>query len=78
MKIKCSTIIAIAALIAWIPATAQVVIQHAGANDPLTQGFYIHSTDEVQVGPVSDDMGFDAWKIDNTGAQTFTTPSHSM
>jgi hypothetical protein len=55
------TALALAALLQVIHA--QIVVQHLGANDPISQGFTVFSVGDVQLGPVFDDFGFDSWKI---------------
>ncbi len=39
----------------------QIVIQHTGYNDPLSEGFTIHSFGAVQVAGVTNDSGYNAW-----------------
>ena len=54
------------AAVAMIPfsgASGQTIIQHLGATDPVTAGFTLSSTGDVQLGPVFGDLGFDSWKI---------------
>src|SRR5690606_36119499 len=50
----------------------QVVIQHFGASDPVTEGFYIGSSADVEVEPVFNDMGLDAWGIQKLHQGTYT------
>lgn len=52
-----------------LTASALVVIEHAGANDPVSQGWGASGFTNVAVGPVVNDLGsgFDAWKVDDNG-----------
>lgn len=52
-----------AALTPYSYAFSQVIVQHSGAADPVTEGFTLSSWNEVQLGPVVGDLGRDAWKI---------------
>lgn len=51
-------------------AHARVVVQHIGANDPLTEGFVLdHLVGGAEIGPVFDDLGRDAWMIKSNSPQ---------
>lgn len=43
--------------------SGQTIIQHLGAANPVTEGFTLNSTGDVQLGPVFGDLGFDSWMI---------------
>lgn len=44
-------------------AHGQVVVQHTGANDPITEGFTLLQPGNAEVGPVFEDFDRDAWSI---------------
>jgi len=49
-------------------ANAAIVVEHQGANDPLTEGWTGHRLTDgvgIEVGPIIDDGGYDAWKIND-------------
>lgn len=52
-----------AGLIIASTAFGQTIIQHLGATDPLSEGFTLTSSGDVQLGPVIGDLGFDSWMI---------------
>ena len=53
------------------PAGALVVVEHAGADDPVSQGWGASGFTNVAVGPVLNDLGsgLDAWKVDDNGTE---------
>lgn len=45
---------------------SQVIIQHSGLNDPLTEGFFMITPGEAELAEVIDDQGYNAWSIHDT------------
>jgi hypothetical protein len=71
MKLKSLLfLIQVIALLASTNAiSAQVIVRHFGATDPVLQGFPLAPPATTQNGPVLDDFGRDAWSISTTGGQ---------
>ncbi len=62
-------------------AFSQTIIQHSGANNPLTEGFSIsslHNPEVQQLGPVFDDQGFDAWSIKDSRPSGYTFYQYAL
>lgn len=57
---------------------SQIVIQHSGATDPLTEGFSILTPGEVEHGPMLDDQGFDAWSIQDGHNADFSSYRYQL
>ncbi len=65
MKTKTVIFLLLAITASLYPGRAfgQIIIQHSGAVDPVTEGFTLSSAGNVQLGPVFEDLGFNSWVI---------------
>lgn len=58
---------------------AQIVVEHMGANDPVTEGFALtRFLGNPEVGPVFDDLGRDAWMIKLTSVSDNVQYTHNL
>ncbi len=60
----------LAILMAGINANAAVIHSHSGLTNPTLEGFTLVNPGNVTVGPVVNDMGFDAWGMDHSSGGT--------
>jgi len=44
-------------------AQGRVIVQHRGLNDPESEGFTLRTSGSPRFGPVTDDLGVEAWSI---------------
>jgi len=61
-----SSLLALACLSGMTATHGALIASHTGLNDPSTEGFVLSDSSAV-AGPVSGDMGLDAWSVDSTG-----------
>lgn len=59
-------------------ASGQVVVQHLGAIDPRIEGFRLSLGEPAEIGPVFDDLGFDAWKIRSTSHNDWASYAYTL
>lgn len=71
MKTYIATLVTIIAALVQVTSRANTsIIQHLGSGDPRDEGFTLDAPGNAQLGPVTGDMGFDAWSIDvNSGSE---------
>jgi hypothetical protein len=51
----------------WFVPAQEVIRQHTGATDPVTEGFRLALGGGSTVGPVTNDLGFASWKVESAG-----------